>query len=149
MHLTLHYLGDGDVEATTAALKLVAAPTFALTLDGVGRFSSADGAVTLWAGVRQSSELLGLHAAIADALAGLGYQPEARPYTPHVTLARCDPGSANDIIDCFLKQHADFSLTCGMVDEFGLYSSEFIDGVPVYRRQQTFALQAAADNVDG
>jgi 2'-5' RNA ligase len=89
------------------------------------------------------------YTAIADALAGLGFQPEARPHTPRVTLAWCDPGSANDIIDRFLKQHADFSLTCGMVDEFGLYSSEFIDGVPVYRRQQTFALQAAADNVDG
>lgn len=149
MHLTLHYLGDRDAEATTAALTLVAAPAFALTLDGVGQFPSAEGAVTLWAGVRRSPELLELHAAIAAALAGLGFEPEARPYVPHVTLARCEPGLASDAIDCFLKRNTDLSLSCGKIEEFGLYSSEFIDGAPVYRRERAFALQVAPDNADG
>ena len=89
MHLTLHYLGAASVARTAAALRTVAVPAFALAFEGVGRFPAAGGAVTLWAGVVPSAELLGLHSAVAAALATEGFRPESRPYTPHVSLARC------------------------------------------------------------
>src|SRR5262249_14784069 len=82
MHVTLHYLGEADIERIAAALQAVIAPSFPLAIEGVGQFPSADGAVTLWAGVRQSPELLGLHAAVASALARQ-FRPESRPYAPH------------------------------------------------------------------
>src|SRR5438067_4119547 len=73
MHLTLHYLGEADRDRMANALREVAVPTFALTLEGIGQFGSTGGAVTLWVGVRESPELLKLHAAVATALGSEGF----------------------------------------------------------------------------
>src|SRR5262249_41831124 len=110
MHVTLHFLGEADVDRVAAALGSAPAAVTLLTVEGVGQFSSADGAVIVWAGVRRSPALLGLHAAVAAALAGDGFRPEARVYTPHVTLARCEPGAARGVADEFLARHAGFLL---------------------------------------
>jgi 2'-5' RNA ligase len=134
MHVTLHFLGEADVERTAAALRSVTVASFRLDLAGVGQFPSADGAVTLWAGVREGPELLALHTAVAAALAGEGFRPEVRPFAPHITLARCE-GEAARFADEFLAQHAGFSLPGVPVEKFGLYSSERFDGVPAYRRE--------------
>src|SRR5262245_12658988 len=72
MHLTLHYIGKAGARRMAAALQAVAVPALPLAFEGVGHFPSAGGAVTLWAGVQESAELLGLHAAVAAALAGEG-----------------------------------------------------------------------------
>jgi len=95
MHLTLHYLGEADVESIAVALEVLAFQRFSLTLEGVGQFPSSGGAVTLWAGVRENADLLGLRTAVAAALAESGFRPEARRYAPHITLARCEPGGGD------------------------------------------------------
>src|SRR5438067_431463 len=110
MHLTLHYLGEADRDRMANALQKLTVPIFALTLEGVGQFASTGGAVTLWAGVRESPELLRLHAAVATALGSEGFRPEARRYTPHVTLARCAPATPTDVVVDFLARHAAFAM---------------------------------------
>jgi 2'-5' RNA ligase len=140
MHLTLHYLGDADIERMAAALRTVAVPAFSLVFEGVGQFPSAGGATTLWAGIRESAELLRLHAAVATALAGEGYQSESRRYMPHVTLARCGPEVPTSQVDEFLARHAAFSMSAGPVAGFGLYSSTFAGDAPLYRCERSFRL---------
>ena len=145
MHLTLHYLGPANLAGVATALEEVAVASFPLVIEGVGQFPSAGGAVTLWAGVRDSPELHGLHAAVAAALAPLGFRPEARPYAPHVTLARCEPKAAARVVDDFLFLNAALSLPPFTVESFGLYSSQTIDGSPAYRRERSFPLHAPED----
>jgi 2'-5' RNA ligase len=142
MHLTLHFLGEMDTERVAVALAAVAVPEFALTFAGVGQFTSADGAITLWARVRAGPELPELHAAVAAALAGEGFRPEARRYTPHVTLARCGPEVPGILVEEFLARHAAYSPAAVPVTNVGLYSSSFTEGVPVYRRERSFPLRA-------
>jgi 2'-5' RNA ligase len=144
MHLTLHFLGEADPERTAAALRAVRLPPFDLTLAGVGQFASAGGSATLWAGVRESAELRTLHAAVAAALAGEGFRPEARRYTPHVTLARCVPEAAAGVVEDFLAGNAGFLLSGVPVTAFGLYSSAFINNAPVYRCERSFPLSGEA-----
>jgi RNA 2',3'-cyclic 3'-phosphodiesterase len=141
MHLTLHFLGDGDVGRLAPPLQQLQVSEFRLTVQGVGQFPSAGGAVTLWAGVRQSAELAALHAAVAAALRDQGFRPGTRRYTPHVTLARCEPRVAAEVVDGFLARHAAFSLADVPVAALGLYCSTFVDEAPVYRREQVFPLQ--------
>jgi 2'-5' RNA ligase len=143
MHVTLHYIGDADSSRIEQALCTVSATTFSLSVRGVGMFPSADGAITLWAGIGKSNGLLRLHESVAAALASEGYRPETRPYTPHVTLARCEPAQAACEIDDFLSRHANFNPQAIPVTGFGLYSSEFVDGVPTYRRERFFPLIGA------
>jgi RNA 2',3'-cyclic 3'-phosphodiesterase len=146
-HLTLHFIGEADIERIADALSTVAFPAFSLTLQGVGQFPSAGGAVTLWVGVQESSELLELHTAVAAALADEGFRPEARRYTPHITLARCDPGVPAELVDAFVARHAKFALEMPIVG-FSLYSSEFVGDAPVYRCLRSFVFHTSGARVD-
>ena len=147
MHLTLHYIGEANIERMATALHAVAVPAFLLTLEGVGQFPSAGRAVTLWAGVRDNAELLELHAAVAAALAVVGYRPEARRYSPHITLARCKSVVPAGVVTEFLARNAALSLPGLPVTGFGLYSSTVVGGAPVYRRERSFPLLVAGERV--
>lgn len=141
MHLTLNFLGEQDLERTIAALKPVAAGAFALTLGGVGMFPGKDRATTLWAGVQENESLRQLHRAVAEALAEIGFQPEARPYAPHITLARCEPNVATAEIADYLGRNTVFVVRDMAIETFALFSSRFVEGVPEYQceARQNFA----------
>lgn len=140
MHLTLHFLGEAELDRADAVLRPAPSPRFSLTLEGVGQFPSAGGSVTLWAGVRKNPELLVLHGAIGAALVREGFRPESRPYAPHITLARWEPGVPPAVIAEWIASHAAFSLTDVPVTEVALYSSTFVGDAPVYRRERVVEL---------
>lgn len=140
LHLTLHFLGDTPLAATVAALKTVVTPAFWLSIQGVGRFGSTHRGDILWAGIHASRELQHLHATMARSLIGTGYRPESRPYTPHLTLARCKPEAPRTVINDFLQHHAELVTPSFPVTEFSLYSSVLNEHGPVYRREETFPL---------
>jgi len=144
MHITLHFLGESDVERISVALATVDAPAFKQSFAGVGQFPSAGGSTTLWAGVQASFGLLKLHAEVAAALAGEGFRQESRPYTPHLTLARCNRGFPSRVIEEFLRSNSQFSLSAVPISAFGLFSSTVVADVPVYRRERGFPLRSAA-----
>src|SRR5262245_52970975 len=105
MHLTLHYIGAGEIERFAAVLAEVRAPAFSVEVEGVGQFRSADGAATLWAGLRESADLRQLHALVGTALSRAGFRPESRPYIPHITLARCDAALTAEEVQGFLARN--------------------------------------------
>lgn len=89
-HLTLRYIGEvdeGTAQDVDAALDLVVAPEFTLTLEGVGSFGQGHRQHALWAGVAASDPLLHLQAKVESALVRAGLPPEERKFSPHVTLA--------------------------------------------------------------
>lgn len=96
-HLTLAFLGHHPEDRLTplaAALRDVfwRYPAMALRLHGGGTFPQARPARVAWVGVRGPAELLPLQHDVADAAAGvLEWEPEKRPFHPHVTLTRCNP----------------------------------------------------------
>ena len=93
-HLTLKFLGStpGDrLDAIARVCDMVAAShaPAELALGGLGGFPSRSRIRVLWVGVEDSAQLLGRIAADLDrAFEPLGYAPEDRPYTAHLTLAR-------------------------------------------------------------
>lgn len=146
MHLTLHFIGEVEqtlADRMAAVLQTVAVPAFSVVVEGVGEFPSTDGATTLWAGIRENAGLRQLHSAIGQALEHVGFQPEARPYTPHLTLARCASPVPREVVSGFLTQHQDVSLTRVPITHFSLWSSVWQSGVPVYRREREYLLRPA------
>ena len=131
-------MGELDPCRAGAALASIALPAFSLDLDGVGTFTSPAGAVTLWAGGRTSPDLLRIHAAVAEVLAPLGFRPESRPYTPHITLGRYEAGASEEAVNAFLARSCPRGL--GLIESFSLFSSAFVDGAPVYRRERAYRL---------
>lgn len=97
LHLTLHFLGDVPAaleRRIVTELGGVRMPPFTLRLAGRGRFPPRGPARVLWVGLEESRPLASLHATIGAAIARAGIVPEARPYLPHVSVARLDPAAA-------------------------------------------------------
>lgn len=140
MHVTLHFIGSGETDRMANALRAVAEPAFSLAMQGVGKFRSSDGGVTLWAGIAECPGLQQLHASVATALSPVGFRPETRPFSPHLTLARCKPGHDAGLVTGFLQQRADFSLPAISITEFCLYSSQLGSRGPIYTRERIFPL---------
>lgn len=93
-HLTLVFLGaTGD--SKLLGLDALIAPVFGaaspieLELEDCGTFPVARPARAVWMGFRPSRALLELQKAVAEVCRTVGYDLDQRPYTPHLTLARC------------------------------------------------------------
>jgi len=97
VHLTLRFLGDvaeERLDGVAAAVKAAAAgsPPLALELRGAGAFPSPHRARVVWLDL--AGDLAPLAALVTELdrrLAPLGFPPEARPFTPHLTVARARP----------------------------------------------------------
>ena len=59
LHLTLAFLGESSLKPAQQALHQLSGPSFAMTVEGVGRFRR-DGGDILWAGVRKNPDLSAL-----------------------------------------------------------------------------------------
>ena len=93
LHITLWFIGEVD-ERRAAALRSAVEPAFVtprfdLRLEGLGAFPPSGPPRVIWIGVAAGREpLVRLHGEIHDRLVPLGYEPEARAFSPHLTVAR-------------------------------------------------------------
>ncbi len=94
VHLTLKFLGDvaeADLDRVAEVLEKIPErhEPFEVALSGFGAFPSARRARIFWAGIGEGSERLrALARDVELSLEPLGFEREARPYTPHLTLGR-------------------------------------------------------------
>ena len=92
IHITLWFLGNitpGLADRICAELKAIQFEPFEVELVGVGAFPSLNRPRVIWAGIRRGSdELVAIYEQLKKRLRGLGFRPDPKGFTPHVTLAR-------------------------------------------------------------
>jgi RNA 2',3'-cyclic 3'-phosphodiesterase len=98
LHLTLRFLGDTTArqreQVTTRLQELAAQATpFTLSVDvtarGLGGFPNLRQPRVLWTGiVGELNELRGLQVQVEQVALAVGFAPEERGFSPHLTLAR-------------------------------------------------------------
>jgi 2'-5' RNA ligase len=146
LHLTLHFLGDAEVDRVAEALKNVSVPSFKFSIVGTGYFVGRGASFVLWAGVSNYAKLQSLYSAIADALLTHGFNTEDRPYSPHITLARCQnlarrkKGVSWTDVEKFITRSANLRIADIPITRFGLYSSTPSNQGPIYRCEREFLL---------
>jgi 2'-5' RNA ligase len=130
LHLTLRFLGPTEpelVEPTADAVARAAASAsgrFEAELAGAGAFPSGRRPRTLWIGVGSGiDELAGLARATDDALAGVGWPREERPFRPHLTLARSDGVSVGPLVAERLAAAMADRRIAWSVESLGLFES--------------------------
>ena len=126
LHLTLSFLGTIDAqgeERLHEALCAVRVPPFILPLRGVGAFNARGRPSVVWVGVGKGHpHLFALHRHIQDAVLHAGLEPDLKPFHPHVTVARTKTVS-RQMLQPFLRRHADTEFAMFEVNGFALYSS--------------------------
>ena len=92
LHLTIRFLGHLETAvAEQIADRLVDAnlPAFGVRLDKVGTFKRGRLARVVWLGLAEGAiEAQKLAAAVESECARAGLEPEKRPFSPHLTVAR-------------------------------------------------------------
>ncbi len=97
LHVTLCFLGerrDGEEEAIAGVVRAVCGPAPQLAVDAPLLLPPRRPRVVAVRLAEAGETLAGLQASLADSLVALGvYAREARPFLPHVTLARVRRGA--------------------------------------------------------
>jgi 2'-5' RNA ligase len=129
LHLTLKFLGDVPVEHIPKLSDAVARaahqiPSFKIMLSECGCFPPRGRPNVLWIGV-QGDVLFHSHSAIEKECAAAGFPPEARPYHPHLTIARLrKPQGARSLAE--LHTRMGFTPESFSVSEVIVYRSELL-----------------------
>jgi len=126
LHVTLKFLGPVEpARLERVHTNVVAAvrgrPALQLRVHGLGVFPSWRRPRVLWVGL-QGEGLAALAATIDTALQPLGFEPEKRGFTPHVTLGRVNSTRGWPALGELAKAHLD--------DDFGVST---VNAVVIYR----------------
>ncbi len=141
IHITLHFLGDvlqERIPSIEQALESVTRlmPAFTCRLAGMGAFPNMRRPRVIWVGVQDTGNRLELlYTALGEALATIGFQPERRPFSPHLTLGRVSRrATATEIqaLSSILRQTEVGDLGPMPVQEVILFRSDLTPSGPIY-----------------
>lgn len=138
LHLTLKFLGNvepGAVEGVGAALDnaVNGRTPFTLNFSGAGLFPDRGSPRVLWIGVTAGAEeMTALGAAVEESLSPLGFPPESRPFTPHLTIGRVKNIGTPRMLAEAMADAADIGWGESVVDRIHLVRSELFPSGPRY-----------------
>ncbi len=143
-HLTLKFLGETEPEKLgliNEALRSLCGefPEFELRLAGVGAFPGEDCARVIWVGADDGGKLQQLAKAVESEMEKLGFAPEDRAYSAHLTIGKIRrAASVGDLLSCYKKSEFGVSL----IREAILYESIPGPGGSCYMVRARFPLRA-------
>ena len=141
-HITLQFLGATSVErygCVENALRKIHHPAFQIQLEPPGFF---DNAGVFFVGVKLSPALTRLQQLVTAATQPCGFDPEDRPYHPHITLAR-GKGGRGSLNALKSRVTASPHFSSFTASEFLLYESFPGPGGSRYEVRERFALLSA------
>ena len=149
IHLTLKFLGNiaaGRIEAVTGAMEESArgiAP-FRLRARGLGVFPNLQRAQVAWVGIDgEVGRLSQLQKQLESNLARLGFTPESRAFTTHLTLARLKNYASLDERQSFGRLIASREFAAGdiEVEAVSLMKSRLTRSGAIYSRLSSVRLK--------
>lgn len=94
-HITVRFVGKVDPVAYDRLLASLATRSlvepFRVRLGGLDAFPNRRRATVVWVGVEADPALEDLAMIVEDAVVAAGFEPEERPFVPHLTVARVRP----------------------------------------------------------
>jgi RNA 2',3'-cyclic 3'-phosphodiesterase len=151
LHLTLKFLGEVAADLLPAVRDAIAAALgtqgpFTMALRGAGAFPSAQRPRVVWVGVGDgAAEATLLAGSLEKSLAPLGFAPEPRPFTPHLTVGRVKaPGPDRAGLPRLLAAVRDRAWGEDVVREVHLVRSELFPAGPIYSILHTTRLPGAS-----
>jgi 2'-5' RNA ligase len=142
MHVTLKFLGEVEekkAEEIRKALKSVKMAGFVIDLEGIGTYPPDGERINVvWVGCR--GPIAELASKIEQSLEPLGFAPDKRGFSSHITLARVQrkPEALKERIEKLKNT----KIGVQRIDSFVLKSSVLTPKGPIYQDVETFVLSA-------
>ncbi|OFZ03084.1 MAG: 2'-5' RNA ligase [Bdellovibrionales bacterium GWC1_52_8] len=140
-HLTLKFIGTTAPDLLEPISKKIESITkdrteFLMNVQGMGVFPGPARARILWVGIEnREHQLSDVAGALDRELVELGIAPEARPYVPHLTIAKFqNPAHVDRMIEPYLQRQ----MGTVSVDRLRLYQSRLEGKGSVYELLREF-----------
>jgi 2'-5' RNA ligase len=149
LHLTLRFLGETSssvLDEISKSLEATAAryPPLALDYRGVGFFPSSSRPRVLWVGIpNPPAELSLMQKDIEIVAQQLGFEPEKRRFSPHLTLARFREPRSDRRFTELAKELEDHRFGTSRVHDVVLYQSVLRPQGAQYQVLRKFPLSGA------
>lgn len=145
IHITLKFLGNIDEKLVPRIKKIMEESVkginpFYVNLRGVGAFPSMSNIRVIWIGI-SNSELLGnISNKLEEKLEVLGFKREARPFSPHITLARTKKAVKMKEIRELMEEWTNTEFSTQLIDRIRLKKSVLTPKGPIYTTVEEVSL---------
>jgi 2'-5' RNA ligase len=129
LHITLKFLGDVapamvDPIVVAARRAVARTPSFDLTVEGVGVYPNDQDPKVFWFGAGGEVDAARrLETALSAVLEPLGFPPDERAYTPHLTIGRVKNGAVRGKLKRLVREKRGEIIGAAPVVEIVLYES--------------------------
>lgn len=145
IHMTLRFLGDiksSTVEKIFEEMRKVQFTSFNVKIDGVGAFPNLHYPRVLWAGITEGADQLrSIFSQLEPHLRGLGFTPDQKGFSPHLTIARVRSGrSKAELIQC-VTENINYAFGIVKAECLRLKRSDLTPKGPIYSTLKEFCPQ--------
>lgn len=141
LHLTLRFLGEipsSILEQVCRELKTLKFNVFNLNLQGIGAFPNLRRINVVWVGVKEGAENLKQIAQKVElTVRKLGFPPDPKGFSPHLTIARVKTGKNKDKLAGFLENFQDYEIGWMIVNSIKVKKSTLTPKGPIYTTIET------------
>jgi len=136
IHVTMRFLGNISppmVDLIHEEMKQISFTPFEIELRGLGAFPSLRYARVVWAGIRKGAdELVNVFNQLESRLRRLGFKPDRKGFSPHLTIARVRTGRHKaELVKC-VDDLADYEFGVIKADCLRLKKSVLTPKGPIY-----------------
>jgi 2'-5' RNA ligase len=138
IHLTLKFFGNIEESRIEPIFKSIEEPIrntlpFSLEVRGVGAFPHLRNPRVIWMGLVDGREVLvSFQKQIETQLEKIGFQPEDRPFHPHLTLGRMKSSRGKDELVGRIERHKEEEFGDFQVERVILFKSDLKPSGPIY-----------------
>jgi 2'-5' RNA ligase len=136
IHITLRFLGDitlGMVEKIDNEMQGIVFRPFDVEIKGIGAFPNVKYARVVWAGIQQGAEeLRAIFDQLEPRLRQLGFAPDSKGFSPHLTIARVRSGRNKQALISCVDELAAFDFGKVHADSLRLKKSVLTPQGPIY-----------------
>jgi 2'-5' RNA ligase len=145
IHITVRFLGNvtpAMVEKIFEEMKQVQFAPFNVQIKGLGAFPDLRYPRVVWAGITEGADQLkNVFSQLEPRLRGLGFTPDHKGFSPHLTIARVRSGRNKAQLAEFVTENANYDFGTIKAECLRLKKSDLTPKGPIYSTLKDFCPQ--------
>ena len=136
IHLTVRFLGNifpSLVDAIYEEMKQISFAPFDIELRGLGAFPKLSHPRVVWVGIRKGAkDLIDVFEQLEPLLRGLGFNPDTKGFSPHLTISRVRTGRNKVRLAELIRELKDYEFGAIKAECLRLKKSDLTPKGPIY-----------------
>jgi 2'-5' RNA ligase len=136
IHITVRFLGNTTlpmVDTIYEVMKQISFAPFEITLRGLGAFPRLSRPRVIWTGIKKGAdELVNVFEQLEPRLRGLGFKPDTKGFSPHLTIARLRSGRNKLQLGEVVRKLGDYDFGAVKAECLRLKKSVLTPRSPIY-----------------